>query len=132
MITATANQALKSLEQRSASEFLVTGVLILASLVVPVGLKPFTDLPWVSGIVLIALAVVSVAVGLVRLYPRMNDRTPKLALAGVGAATVAGVAALGLVVLASIAVGYEVDLGLTVVAARSDACVRACWTVDGW
>ena len=114
-MTATTDQALKSLEQRSASAFLVTGVLILASLVVPVGLKPFTDWSWVSGIMLIALAVVSVAVGLVGLYPRVNDRTPKLALAGVGAATVAGVAALGLVVLAGIAVGNEVDLSLTVV-----------------
>ena len=114
-MTTTANQALESLEQRSASAFLVTGVLILASLVVPVGLKPFIDWSWVSGIVLIALAVVSVAVGLFGLYPQVNDWTPKLALAGVVAATVAGVAALGLIALAGIAVGNKFDLGLAVV-----------------
>ena len=114
MMTTTANQALEFLEQRSASAFLVTGVLTLASLVVPVGLDPVIDWSWVSGIVLIALAVVSVAVGLFGLYPQVNDRTPKLALAGVVAATVAGIAALGLIVLAGIAVGNKVDLGLAV------------------
>jgi hypothetical protein len=113
-MTTTTNQALALLEQRSASAFLVTGVLILASLVVPVGLEPFTKWSWVSGIVLIALAVVSVAVGLIGLYPRVNDQTPKLALAGVGAAMVAGVAALGLVVLTGVAVGNEVDFGMIV------------------
>ncbi|WP_143423303.1 hypothetical protein [Halegenticoccus soli] len=102
------------LEQRNASAFLVTSVLILASLVVPVGLEPLTDLSWVSGLVLIALAVVSVAAGLVGLYPRVNNRTPKLALAGVGAATVAGVAALGLVGLTGVAVWNEFDFGLIV------------------
>lgn len=113
-MTTTATQALESLERRSASAFLGAGVLILASLVVPVGLNSVTDWSWVSGLVLIALAVVSVAVGLFGLYPRVNDRTPRLALAGVGAASVAGVAALGLIVLAGIAVGNKTDLGLTV------------------
>lgn len=114
-MTSTETQALELLEQRSESAFLVTGVLILASLVVPVGLNRFTDWSWVPGLVLIALAVVSVSVGLFGLYPQVNDCTPKLALAGIGAATIAGIAALGLLALVGTAIGGDTDLSLAVV-----------------
>lgn len=115
MMTSTETQALELLEQRRESAFVVTGVLILASLVVPVGLNRFTDWSWVPGLVLIALAVVSVSVGLFGLYPQVNDCTPKLALAGIGAATIAGIAALGLLALVGTAIGGDTDLSLAVV-----------------
>ena len=113
-MTVTGNRTLESLEQGSASAFILTGVLILASLVVPIGLETVTDWSWASGLVSIGLAVVAVSVGLFGLYPQVNDRTPKLALAGVGAATVAGVAAVGLLALVGTAVGGEVVAGLTI------------------
>ena len=106
-MTITADRTLESLERRSGSAFMLTGVLILASLIVPIGLEALTDWSWASGLVLIGLAVVTVSVGLLGLYPRVNDRTPRLALAGVGATTVAGVAALGLIALVGVAVGGE-------------------------
>lgn len=105
---------LKSLEQRSASAFMLTGVLILASLIAPIGLEVVTELSWVAGLALIGLAVATVSVGMLGLYPWVNDRTPRLALAGAGAATVAGLAALGLIALAGIAVGSEFVAGLTI------------------
>lgn len=114
VMTVTATQALESLEQRSASAFMLTGVLILVSLIVPIGLEARTDWSWVSGLALIGLAVVTVSVGLLGLYPQVNDRTPRLALAGAGAATVAGAAALGLIALVGVALGSEIVDGFTV------------------
>lgn len=113
-MTITADRTLESLERRSGSAFMLTGALILASLIVPIGLEALTDWSWASGLVLIGLAVLTVSVGLLGLYPQVNDRTPRLALAGAGAATVAGVAALGLVALVGIAVGGEFVTVLTV------------------
>lgn len=113
-MTFTVNRMVESLEQRSASAFVLTGVLILASLVVPVGLKTVTDWSWVVGLVLISIAVVAVSAGLVGLYPQVKNHTPKLALAGVGAAIVAGVAAVGLITLVGTALGSQLVGDLTV------------------
>lgn len=113
-MTFTVNRIVESLEQRSASAFVLTGVLILASLVVPVGLKTVTDWSWVVGLVLISMAVVAVSAGLVGLYPQVKNHTPKLALAGVGAAIVAGVAAVGLITLVGTALGSQLVGDLTV------------------
>lgn len=113
-MTVTAHRTLESLERRRASAFVLAGVLILASLIVPIGLEALTDWSWAWGIVLIGLAVVTVSVGLLGLYPQVKDRTPRLALAGAGAATLAGAAALGLIALVGIAVGSEFAVGLTV------------------
>lgn len=114
VMTVTANPTLESFEQRSASAFMLTGVLILCSLVVPIGLEALTDWSWASGLVLVGLAVVPVSVGWLGLYPQVNDRTPRLALTGAGAAMVAGIAGFGLIVLVGIAVVSEVVVGLTV------------------
>lgn len=114
VMSITTNRQSEPLEQRSASAFALAGVLILASLVVPVGLEPLTDWSWAAGLVLIGLAVTTISVGLIGLYPRVNDRVPGVALAGVGAAAVAGVAALGLIALVGFALVGEVVLGTTV------------------
>lgn len=103
VMSITANRRWKPLERRSGSAFVLAGVLILASLVVPIGFEALTDRSWATGLVLVGLAVVTVTVGLFGLYPRVNDRAPWLALAGAGAAAVAGVAALVLIALAAIA-----------------------------
>lgn len=113
-MTFTADRMVESLEQRSASAFVLTGILILASLVIPVGLKTVTDWSWAAGLVLISMAVVAVSAGLVGLYPQVKNQTPKLALAGVGAAIVAGVAALGLITLVGAALGSQLGGDLTV------------------
>lgn len=98
-MTATIIRTLELVERRSGSAFLLAGVLILTSLVVPVGFNALTEQSWIAGLALVGLAVMTVAVGLFGLYPKVNNDTPKVALAGVGAATIAGVAALGLIVL---------------------------------
>lgn len=103
------------LDKRAVSAFTLSGVLLLASIVVPVGLKPVTEWAWVSGIVLVGLAVLSVAAGLLGLYPRVTDDAPHLAILGMLSAVVAGVAALGLLVMGVIALvgegAFGVDLG---------------------
>lgn len=73
--------------------------MLLASLIVPVGLQSSTELAWLSGIVLAGLAVVSVGVGLLGLYPGGRDHAPRLALAGTIGAAASGIA--GLILLAS-------------------------------
>lgn len=99
-------------DKRAASAFTLSGVLVLASMVVPVGLKAVSDWAWVSGIGLVGLAVMAVAVGLLGLYPRVTVETPRLAMLGVLSAVVAGVAALGLLAMGVIALVGEGALGM--------------------
>lgn len=107
-------RALEPLERQSAPAFLLTGVLVLGSLVAPLGLGALTERSWVAGLVLVGLAVPTASVGLLGLYPRVNDRAPRSALAGAGAAAVAGVAALGLLALVGAALGSEAAVGRSV------------------
>lgn len=102
-MTITTNRRSDSLETRIGSAFGLAGVLILASLVVPVGLELFTDQAWAAGLALVGLAVVSISAGMRELYFHVESRAPHIALAGLGAAAVAGLAAVGLIALVSIA-----------------------------
>jgi len=103
------------LSKRAASAFTLSGVLLLASVIVPMGLKAVTEWAWVSGIVLVGLAVLSVAAGLLGLYPRVTDDAPHLAILGFLSAGVAGVAALGLLAMGVLALvgegAFGMDLG---------------------
>lgn len=112
-MTITITRQWKPFEGRSDSAFVLAGALVLLSLVVPVGLEVFTEMAWAAGIVLIGLAVLSVSIGLAGLYPQVTNRAPRLALAGVGAAVVAGIAALGLIALVGVALVGEVASGLS-------------------
>jgi hypothetical protein len=104
----------ESLEQQSPTAFIITGVLILLSVIIPIGLRTLTAWSWVSGLVLVGLAIVSVSVGLLGLYPIVKDHTPRLALAGAGAALVAGIAAFGLIVLTGVVMGSEFVAAFTI------------------
>lgn len=110
----TTTRQLEPLARRSPSAFALAGVLIIASLVVPVGLDALTDRSWAAGLVLMGLAIGAVSVGLLGLYPRVSARAPGVALGGVVAATVAGVAALGVIALVGVALVGEVVLGTSV------------------
>lgn len=72
-----------------------------------------TDWAWAPGILLAGLAVVTVAVGLLGLYPQVNDRTPRIAFTGALFTGIAGVAGLSLVVSLGIALVAEVGLGMS-------------------
>lgn len=101
-----------SLENRTAGAFTLSGALLVASLLVPVGLSPFVDWSWLPGIVLVGLAVVSVGVGLLGLYPGGVERAPKLASAGALWAVVAGTAGLVLLALSGLTAGAAVLPGV--------------------
>lgn len=90
---------------------MLAGLLIVSSVIVPVGLESFTDWFWASGILLIGLAVVAVAVGLFGLYPQVSDRDPRLAVTGAVFAAIAGIAG-SLVAMMGFAIGAEVALGM--------------------
>lgn len=102
----------ESLEERAPATFTLAGVSLVASALVPVGLQTVTDWAWVSGIVLVGVAVIAVAVGLFGLYPTISERAPHLATVGVLSATVAGTAALGLIAMGGIALVGEGALGM--------------------
>ena len=100
------------LEQRRGSAFGLAGVLILASLAVPAALGLVTDRAWVAGLLLVGVAVVSVAAGLAGLYSDVSDQVPRLAVLGIGAATIAGLGALGLIALVVLGLAGQ-TLGVT-------------------
>jgi uncharacterized membrane protein len=91
---------------------MLAGLLIVTSVIAPVGLRIFTDWFWASGILLIGLAVVAVAVGLFGLYPQASDRDSRLAVTGAVFAAIAGIAALSLVAMLGLAIAAEVALGV--------------------
>ena len=73
----------RTLEHHTDSAFTLGGLSLLASLLVPVGLGAFAEWSWLAGIVLVGLGVLAVALGLLGLYSRTKDRSPRLATAGV-------------------------------------------------
>lgn len=79
----------------SATAFLVAGVALLVNFVLLV-FERFggASTPGVVGNVLVLSALVAAAVGLLGLYPRLADHTPRLALVSAAAAAVAGVSFL--------------------------------------
>lgn len=102
----------ESLENERRRAFVLAGALVLASLVTPVGLSAVTDLAWLAGLGLVGLGVASVAVGLLGLYPAVDDRSPRLAVAGAVCAGVAGAAATALVGLTVAALASVVAFGV--------------------
>jgi hypothetical protein len=102
----------KSLKERSAAAFTLAGVFLIASTLLPVALQPVTDWAWVSGIVLVGMAVLAVPTGLFGLYSSVSERAPHLATLGVLSATVAGAAALGLIAMGVAALVGEGTLGM--------------------
>jgi hypothetical protein len=99
-------------ESRTALAFKLAGALMIASVLVPIGLETITDWSWVSGLVLIGLAVMTVATGLLGLYPQVHDQARWLTLAGTVCALIAGAAGFGLVVMGSTALLAEGALGV--------------------
>lgn len=102
------------LERHAGSSLATGGVMLLASFVWPLGLAAVTQWAWAVGIVLAGIAVLSIAAGLLGLYPESNAAAPRLSSLGAVSATVAGAAALGLIGMAVAAVGailHGVDLG---------------------
>ncbi len=100
------------LERNAAAAFTTAGVLLLASAVVPIGLKTVTGWAWVSGLVLVGLGFLAGAIGLFGLYPTLGAQDSRLAALGVLGGGVAAVAALGLITLAAVALVGEVGLGM--------------------
>lgn len=84
----------ETLTGRAAAAFTLGGLFLVASLLLPVGLAGITDLSWVAGIELVGLAVLSVAVGLSGLYPRVREAEPTLAFGGILSSIVAAGAAI--------------------------------------
>lgn len=103
----------ETLNNRAAAAFTFGGLFLVASLLVPVGLAGITDLSWVAGVELVGLAVLSVAVGLAGLYPRVREAEPTLAFGGILSSVVAAGAAIvmlsmgGYALVASGALGME-------------------------
>lgn len=70
-----------------------------------------TDRNWAVGLILVVLAVLAVAAGLLGLYPRLREQVPRLATGGAVCMLVAGFAALiALVAVAVVAIyGLAMD-----------------------
>ncbi len=99
------------LERRTAQAFTLGGALLVASAVVPVALASVTKWAWVSGLVLVGSSVVVMAAGLLGMVPQGRERAPWLLRGGILCATVAGAAAVGLILLIGAAVTAAVTLG---------------------
>ena len=104
----------RSLEKQRASAFMLAGSLMVASFIVPVGLSSVTDWAWASGILLVGLAVVAVAVGLFGLYPQINERASRVAFTGAIFAGIAGIAALSLIAVLGIVLVAEIGLSMSI------------------
>lgn len=102
----------ESLEERSAAAFTLAGVFLVASTLLPVALRPVTDLAWVSGIGFVGVGVITVATGLFGLYSSVSEWAPRLATVGVLSATVAGAAAVGLIAMGGVALVGGGALGM--------------------
>ena len=102
----------KWLERRTARAFTLGGALLVASALIPIGLASVTEWSWVSGLVLVGSSVVAIGVGLLGTFPQVRDQAPWLARIGALCATVAGVAAVGLILLVGTAVTAAVTLGV--------------------
>lgn len=100
----------ETVERSAGTAFLLSGTLIIASVVVPVVLKTVTDLAWTSGLALIGLAIVAVSVGVFGTSRRLGTGSPIVAF-GIVAAGIAGLAAAGLVIAVSL-VATGVGLGV--------------------
>lgn len=92
----------ESLQDNAASAFVLAGGLLLASLLVPIGLRPVTEWSWLAGILLVGLAVVSAGLGLVDLYSGGREGLPTTSFVGAVSGAVAGVAGLVLVTLSGL------------------------------
>lgn len=104
----------KWLEPRTALAFEFAGALLIASILVPIGLGTVTDWSWVSGLVLVGLAVMAVAAGLLGLYPQVHNRARWLTLTGAVCAVIAGAAGFSLIVMGSTALLAEGALGVEI------------------
>lgn len=102
----------KWLEQRPARAFTLGGALLVASVLVPIALASVTEWSWATGLILVGMSVVAIGVGLLGTVPQVRDQAPWLAWTGALCATVAGVAAVGLVVLVGTAVTAAVTLDM--------------------
>jgi hypothetical protein len=98
------------LVEAAAPAFRLAGIMIMASMIIPVGLEAFTDRAWVAGLVLVGVAVVVAALGLLGLYPWVNDTAPVLAKTGALFSVIGGTAALTL--LAGVAVVLVADVAV--------------------
>lgn len=99
------------LESYAASAFTLAGTAMLSSLLVPVALGAVVDWAWAPGIVLAGTGLLAVTAGLVCLYPRVNDRSPALAMTGAVSVGVAGLGSLGLLGLIGVAAAVAVGGG---------------------
>lgn len=90
------------LVEAADSAFKLAGIMILASMIIPIGLKAFTDRAWAVGLVLVGVAVVAATLGLLGLYPRINDTAPVLAKTGALFSVIGGTTALA--ILAGVAI----------------------------
>lgn len=100
------------LERHIGTAFTLAGGFLLASALVPLALKPVTNLAWVSGLVLVGLGFLALAGGISGLYPTPSSRHSRLATLGVLGSFVAGVAALGVIGMAVTALIGEGVLGM--------------------
>lgn len=93
----------EAIADATGSAFLIAGLILLASLVVPIGLSAVTDLAWTAGLGLVALAVLAAAAGVTGLSLRLDRRAP-LARTGALAAAAAATVAVGLLVAVGLVV----------------------------
>lgn len=85
----------ESFERQTVTAFLFAGVLLLGFAAFS-GLNSFTDITIPIRVVAFSggLGLLAASVGIVGLYPRINETAPRLSLAGVVAVLLAGVGAL--------------------------------------
>lgn len=95
-------------DDRTATAFVAGGGLILASLVAPLGLGPFTVRAWAAGLVLAGLAAVALGVGLIGVARGATDQASLVSAPAAIAAGVAGLAGVGLVGL--VGIGLATDM----------------------
>ncbi len=87
-----------------STAFIVAGLLVLASLLAPVGFGLVADRPWRFALGFVGLGVIALALGHLGLYPDVKETAPVLARVGAVSTAIAGGAAAVLVGMSGAAI----------------------------
>lgn len=101
------------IEEHRGIAFLLAGLLILASFIIPSLLAPLTDWAWASGLLLIGFAILAVTAGLFGLYPQTTEQAPGVAVTGALFASLAASASISLIAGVGVILFAQMGLGTT-------------------